>query len=66
MRSNMVESVLGPDMFASRYADVFQGTEEWQAISATSSETYDWDDWFHLCPQPAVFHQHGWKSMKAG
>ena len=51
----VVESVLGPDMFASRYADVFQGTEEWQAISATSSETYDWDDGSTYVRNPPYF-----------
>ncbi|MEM6780235.1 MAG: aconitate hydratase AcnA [Pseudomonadota bacterium] len=38
-----VEQCLTPEMFQSRYADVFKGTEEWQEIcSADSGETYDW------------------------
>ena len=42
-------------MFVNRYADVFQGTEEWQAISATSSETYDWDDGSTYVANPPYF-----------
>ncbi len=30
-------------MFSTRYADVFKGPPEWQAIKAEKSETYGWD-----------------------
>ena len=51
----VVESVLGPDMFASRYADVFKGTAEWQGITATASETYDWNDGSTYVRNPPYF-----------
>lgn len=39
-----VEQCLTSDMFKSRYADVFKGPEQWQAIKADGSgETYAWD-----------------------
>jgi len=34
---------LTPEMFKSRYADVFKGTKEWQAISGADGQTYTWD-----------------------
>ena len=35
---------LSPDMFRRRYADVFEGTEEWRAIETLGGETFDWQD----------------------
>lgn len=52
----VVESVIGPDMFASRYANVFEGTKEWQEISAKASETYDWDDGSTYVRNPPYFN----------
>jgi len=34
---------LTPEMFTSRYADVFLGPEEWQKVEANETLTYDWD-----------------------
>ncbi|MEM6900442.1 MAG: aconitate hydratase AcnA, partial [Pseudomonadota bacterium] len=31
-----------PEMFASRYADVFKGDEAWQDIKVSGGQTYDW------------------------
>ncbi|MEM6411213.1 MAG: aconitate hydratase AcnA [Pseudomonadota bacterium] len=31
-----------PEMFASRYADVFKGDEAWQEIKVSGGQTYDW------------------------
>jgi aconitate hydratase len=36
-------TALTPEMFKSRYANVFTGPKEWQAIPAKESLTYDWD-----------------------
>lgn len=38
-----VEKALTPEMFEKRYGNVFQGTEEWQSIKTSNSETYPWD-----------------------
>ena len=38
-----VQQTLTPEMFASRYADVFTGPAEWQKVEAKESLTYDWD-----------------------
>ncbi|HEY8963560.1 MAG TPA: aconitate hydratase AcnA [Alphaproteobacteria bacterium] len=38
-----VNTAVTSDMFKSRYADVFKGTKEWQAISGAEGQTYNWD-----------------------
>ena len=41
VRDVMREAVT-PEMFSARYADVFKGDENWQAIKVSGGETYDW------------------------
>ncbi|MCM2344380.1 MAG: aconitate hydratase AcnA [Alphaproteobacteria bacterium] len=38
-----VEQSLTPEMFKSRYANVFLGPKEWQAVKGGAGETYGWD-----------------------
>ncbi|MCK4946638.1 MAG: aconitate hydratase AcnA, partial [Alphaproteobacteria bacterium] len=40
----VVDECVTPDMFKNRYADVFKGSEEWQAITGADSETYSWEE----------------------
>ncbi|MDJ0945055.1 MAG: aconitate hydratase AcnA [Kiloniellales bacterium] len=40
----VVDKVVTREMFESRYADVFEGPEQWQEISTKASMTYDWED----------------------
>jgi aconitate hydratase len=51
----VMESVVTPDMFASRYGNVFAGTEEWRAIEAPTSQTFDWDDGSTYVRNPPYF-----------
>jgi len=41
--NEFIEKFLTKEMFSSRYSDVFKGPAPWQAVSATKSETYNWD-----------------------
>ncbi|MEX1147611.1 MAG: aconitate hydratase AcnA, partial [Sphingomonadales bacterium] len=41
--SAVVGSAVTREMFMERYADVFAGTPEWQAIDVAEGETYTWD-----------------------
>lgn len=50
-----VERSVTPDMFSSRYADVFKGPEEWQKISGAEGETYDWDSSSTYIQNPPFF-----------
>jgi aconitate hydratase len=51
----VVDSVVTPEMFSARYANVFDGTKEWQEISAKESQTYDWDDESTYVRNPPYF-----------
>jgi aconitate hydratase len=39
----VVDEYLDPAMFTACYDDVFSGTEEWQKIATSKTETYDWE-----------------------
>ncbi len=43
------------DMFRERYADVFTGDEEWQAISGGAGNTYAWSDASTYIKNPPFF-----------
>lgn len=41
--NEVLAQALTPEMFRARYANVTQGTEQWRAIEASPSLTYDWE-----------------------
>jgi aconitate hydratase len=43
------------EIFATRYADVFKGDENWQGISISNSLTYPWDDRSTYVQNPPYF-----------
>jgi aconitate hydratase len=49
------EKFLTRDMFKSRYSDVFKGPAPWQAVKATKSETYTWDQTSTYVANPPYF-----------
>ncbi len=54
--SDTIERCLTNEMFKSRYADVFKGPEQWQAIPvAGASETYTWDNKSTYVQNPPYF-----------
>ena len=40
--AEVMREAVTPEMFASRYADVFKGDEHWQSIKVSGGKTYDW------------------------
>ena len=51
-----VEQCLTPEMFKTRYADVFKGPVEWQNIAgAVSGKTYNWDSSSTYVQNPPYF-----------
>ncbi len=40
--ADIMAQVVTPEMFASRYSDVFKGDEMWQGIEVSGGQTYDW------------------------
>ncbi len=54
--ADTVRDCLTPEMFKSRYSDVFKGPPEWQAIGgAASGETYNWQDSSTYVQNPPFF-----------
>ncbi|PZQ46924.1 MAG: aconitate hydratase AcnA [Micavibrio aeruginosavorus] len=54
--TDMVAKCLTPDMFKSRYSNVFLGPKEWQDIKGNaSSETYSWDNKSTYVQNPPYF-----------
>ena len=50
-----IESYLSPEMFRSRYANVFEGPKPWQDIATATGQTYSWDDASTYVKQPPFF-----------
>lgn len=50
-----VEKALTPEMFKTRYADVFKGPEEWQAVQNATGKTYAWSDASTYIQNPPFF-----------
>ncbi|MYA06404.1 MAG: aconitate hydratase AcnA [Holophagales bacterium] len=50
-----LESSLRPEMFTRQYADVFAGSETWQALDVPSGQTFDWQDDSTYVKQPPFF-----------
>ncbi len=52
-----VRSVVTPQMFASRYADVFKGDEMWRGIPVGGGKTYAWKDTSTYVQNPPYFDE---------
>ena len=51
----VVDQVISAEMFRERYADVFKGTAEWQAIKTSAGLTFNWDDGSTYVQNPPYF-----------
>jgi aconitate hydratase len=51
----VIDKVLTPEMFRRRYADVFRGDGEWQALDAPTGGTYAWADQSTYVRHPTFF-----------
>jgi aconitate hydratase len=50
--TEFVRKAVTPDMFATRYADVFKGDENWQRIETSGGLTYDWPSSTYVANPP--------------
>ncbi len=41
--NGLMRKAVTPEMFEARYANVFDGDENWQAVNSGDGQTYDWD-----------------------
>ncbi|MBU6243792.1 MAG: aconitate hydratase AcnA [Actinomycetales bacterium] len=51
----VVDSSIDPEMFASRYADVFAGDERWQSLPTPTGDTFAWDQGSTYVRKPPYF-----------
>ena len=51
----VVDQVISAEMYRARYANVFEGTKEWQAISTSGGMTYNWNDGSTYVQNPPYF-----------
>ncbi|ELY88268.1 aconitate hydratase [Natrialba hulunbeirensis JCM 10989] len=54
IRQTIHDSV-SPEMFAEKYASVYEGDERWEALDAPTGEVYDWDDESTYIREPPFF-----------
>jgi len=52
---HVVDQVVSAEMYRARYANVFKGTKEWQAISTSGGLTYNWNDGSTYVQNPPYF-----------
>lgn len=52
---DILDQSLTPEMFKSRYADVFKGDEIWQSLGDSQSLTYEWDPQSTYVKHPPFF-----------
>ncbi len=50
--AEVVRQAVTPEMFASRYADVFKGDAMWQSIETAAGLTYNWPDSTYVANPP--------------
>ncbi len=55
----MLDQTLSPEMFRSRYANVFAGSPEWQALAAPTGQTYVWAEESTYVRHPTFFEDAG-------
>jgi len=53
--NEFIEKHVTRELFASRYADVFKGDENWQKVQAPDGQTYAWDDGSTYVQNPPYF-----------
>ena len=53
----VIGDVLTPEMFKARYANVFEGPEEWREIDSGSGMTYLWNDGSTYVQYPPFFEE---------
>lgn len=57
--ADLVQQTVTRDAFVSKYADVFKGDEQWQAVAVPEQETYDWPSASTYIQNPPYFQGMG-------
>jgi aconitate hydratase len=51
----VIDHAVSAEMFSKDYADVFAGTEQWQALPTPEGKTFDWDEQSTYVRRPPYF-----------
>lgn len=54
---SLISSLLRPELFQEKYADVFQGSELWDAIEVPEGDLFQWDDASTYVRNPPFFDE---------
>jgi aconitate hydratase len=54
-----IEQSLEPEMFRTRYGNVFEGDEKWKAVKTSAGLAYEWDEESTYCRLPPYFEGMG-------
>jgi aconitate hydratase len=57
--AEVMREAVTPEMFASRYSNVFKGDEHWQGIDVSGGQTYDWPMGSTYVQNPPYFEGMG-------
>lgn len=52
---DLIDSLIGPDLFREKYADVFEGSELWDGIEVPQGGLFQWDDFSTYIRNPPFF-----------
>lgn len=55
----LVDTIIRPEYFKERYAEVHFGTEQWRSIRTTEQELYEWDPASGYIKEPPFFQRIG-------
>jgi len=50
-----IHGSVSPEMFAEKYASVYEGDERWEALDAPTGDVYEWDDESTYIREPPFF-----------
>ena len=57
--NQLIKKAVQRDMFLQRYAQVFEGTEEWQSLQIPGGKTFAWDEKSTYIRKPSFFSNLG-------
>ncbi|BCU67594.1 aconitate hydratase 1 [Sulfolobales archaeon HS-7] len=59
--NKLLEKAMDPEIFKEKYADAFEGNEDWNKLSVEKGELYSWDTSSTYIREPPWFWGEGWK-----
>ena len=61
--NSLLNKCLSPEMFKSRYKEIYEGDENWKSISSNNDMTYNWSDTSTYIKNPTFFDDNNSKVL---